>query len=196
MESYVLDTSLFTNPDVYAQFADEPHGAITAFVALAPRAHARFYMPISVYEELGRMRDLAEVAADFETVVYIRSPRRFGMQLPSEILYEFIEEVRERINRGLRIAEEHMRLAGRSVDAGDAERLMHHLRERYREALRKGIVDSREDADVLLLAYEVDGVVVSADEGLLRWADRLGVKIIDPRHFRRILENRIEHFAP
>ena len=67
-------------------------------------------------------------------------------------------------------------------------RVITRLRERYREALRRGIIDSREDMDVLLLAYELDGELVSADEGLRTWADKLGVKILMPQHLKRILE--------
>ncbi|NIR27783.1 MAG: hypothetical protein GWN84_00260 [Gammaproteobacteria bacterium] len=48
----------------------------------------------------------------------------------------------------------------------------------------------------LLLSYELDGVLVSADEGLHHWADRLGVKIIDPRHLRSILETLVMHGNP
>jgi hypothetical protein len=66
------------------------------------------------------------------------------------------------------------------------------LRERYREAMRRGLIDSKEDADLFLLAYELDGTLVSADEGLKKWADRAGVKLINARNLRRILEGLVE----
>ncbi|RMD80725.1 MAG: RNA ligase partner protein [Gammaproteobacteria bacterium] len=190
MERYVLDTSVFTNPDVYAAFGGDVPGAVAAFAALARGAaeRAAFYMPRSVYEELTRMRDLQEVAADFEMAVRIRSPRRHELRIPAEFLYEFIEEVRKRIDRGLRIAEEHAKLAGGDAQAQEVGRVINRLRARYREALRQGIIDSREDTDVLLLAYELDGVLVSADEGLCTWADKVGVRLLEPRHLRHVLE--------
>ena len=83
---------------------EDHQAAIQAFVGLARRVKPQFYMPTSVYEELGKVKDLAAVAADFESVVRIRSPRKFKLMIPGEILYEFIEEVRTRIDRGLRIA--------------------------------------------------------------------------------------------
>jgi RNA ligase partner protein len=188
--NFVLDTSLFTNPDVFAQFAADTQGAIKAFLTLGSVALAHFYMPTSVYEELSRMKDLRDLVADFEAVVMIRSPRRFSLQIPSEILYEMIEEVRHRIDRGLRIAEELTKLAGQQGQTPqDMARLINRLRERYREALRQGILDSKEDVDVLLLAYELDGVLVSGDEGLRKWADKVGIKIINARNLRRILES-------
>ena len=189
MNSYILDTSIFTNPDIYAQFSSDAESALERFLDLAQRCNADFYMPGSVYEEMGKMRDLSALAARFESVVRIRSPRRFSLMVPSEILSEFIEEVRYRVDRGLRIAEESTKQASQLLDKVDLDKLINRLRERYREALRQGILDSKEDADVLLLAYELDGVLVSADEGLRKWADKVGLKVIDPRHLRQIVEH-------
>ena len=193
MERFILDTSIFTNPDVFTQFGEEFQGAMTVFSSLAFRARAEFYMPTAVYHELQKMRDLGETAADFERAVKIRSPRRLNLSIPSELLYEFIDEVRRRIDRGLRIAEEWTR---RAV-SGDGNMGIHitKLRERYREAMRRGLIDSREDADLFLLAYELDGILVTADEGLKTWADKAGVGLINARHLRRILEGLIENDA-
>lgn len=187
MERFVLDTSLFTNPDIYAQFGDDATVALTRFLEAARGARAEYYMPRSVYEELCLIKDLDAVAPEFEAVVHIRSPRKHNLQIPATIVYEFIDEVRKRIDRGLRIAEEHAKM-GRDGPLHDTGRVIGRLRERYREALRRGIIDSREDMDVLLLAYELDGTVVSADEGLRTWADKIGVKILMPQHLRHILD--------
>lgn len=191
MERYILDTSLFTNPDVVQQFGADFPAAITVFSSLAFRSRAEFYMPTAVYGELQKMRDLGVNAADFERAVKIRSPRRLSLSIPSELLYEFIEEVRMRIDRGLRIAEEWTKRAG---TGGDGNMGIHiaKLRERYREAMRRGLIDSKEDADLFLLAYELDGTLVSADEGLKKWADKAGVKLVNARHLRQILEGLIE----
>ncbi|MFP4560076.1 MAG: RNA ligase partner protein [Thiohalorhabdus sp.] len=188
MKRFVLDTSVFTNPDIYAQFAAEPHTALHEFLALARRSGAEFFMPGSVYEELGHLRDLDELASEFETVVRIRSPRKYEVMIPGALLHEFTEEVRNRIDRGLRIAEEHARM-GRGPEATEkVDTVITRLRDKYRDALRRGILDSKEDADVLLLALELDGILVSADEGLREWADRAGVELVQPRYFARILE--------
>lgn len=190
-EQYVLDTSVFSNPGIFIQFADDFAEAIATFTRLAARAKAQFYMPWSVYEELQKLKELGATAADFERVVHIRSPRRLDLRVPSELLYEFIEEVRMRIDRGLRIAEESTKRAviGGAADIGPS---IAKLRQRYREAMRRGIIDSKEDADVLLLAYELDATLVTADEGLKKWADKAGVGLINPQHLRRIMEGLIE----
>ena len=194
MEKFILDTSIFTNPNVFKQFGEESQTAIAVFAALACRAPAEFYMPTAVYEELHKMRDLGAAEADFERAVKIRSPRRLSLSIPSELLYEFIEEVRMRINRGLRIAEEWTRRAGRE---GESEQGMYitKLREQYREGMRRGLIDSKEDADLFLLAYELDGTLVSADEGLKKWADKAGVKLINALNLRKILEGLIKDKA-
>jgi hypothetical protein len=90
MNRFVLDTSIFTNPNVYRQFGDTTREAVRGFVKVAVRLNAEFYMPGSVYDELCKMKDLGEVAADFESVVRLRSPRKFDLDIPGELLYELI----------------------------------------------------------------------------------------------------------
>ena len=134
------------------------------------------------------MRDLEpELAGDLETEIWVRSPRRFTLTIPSEVLYEFIDEVRGRIDRGLRIAEEHTKRAGASTDM--PPELITHLRERFREAMRKGLVDSREDVDAVLLAMELDADLASADDGMRKLGNRMGVKLVTANYLRRVMEN-------
>ncbi len=192
LERFILDTSLFTNPNVFKQFDEDPQTAIATFAALAYHARAEFYMPTAVYEELRKMRELRAVEADFERAVKLRSPRRLNLAIPSELLYEFIEEVRLRIDRGLRIAEEWTRRAATEAETEPGVNIA-KLRQQYREAMRRGLIDSKEDADLFLLAYELDGTLVTADEGLRKWADKAGVKLINPLNLRKILEGLVEY---
>jgi RNA ligase partner protein len=91
----------------------------------------------------------------------------------------------------LRIAEEHVRNAGATTKEGVGE-IIRSLREKYRDALRQGILDSKEDVDVILLAYELDAILVSADEGIREWAKQLGIKLITPTYFKEILEEMVK----
>jgi hypothetical protein len=193
MNRFVLDTSIFTNPDVFRAFGPDAQEAIRTFARLARATGSEFFMPGSVYEELGKIKDLSEVAADFESIVRIRSPRKHMLTIPGTLLYELIEEVRYRIDRGLRIAEEAAKEATQTT--ADPGKLINKLRGRYREALRQGILDSKEDVDVLLLSFELEGSLVCADEGLRKWADKVGIEIIHPLNFRRILETLGERGA-
>ncbi|CAI8955582.1 RNA ligase partner protein [Methylocaldum szegediense] len=195
-ERFVLDTSVFTNPDIYAQFGTDSPNAILGFLELVRQTSVQCFMPRSVYDELRLMKNLGKLPPEFEASVRIRSPRKFTLQIPAQIVYELIEEVRKRIDRGQHIAEEYAKAARETGEIQDPGRVINRLRERYREALRQGIIDSREDMDVLLLAYELDGVLISADEGLRKWADKVGVKILMPENLRSVLETLIEHHLP
>jgi len=64
MRRFVLDTSIFTNPHVAAQFGEDSAEGLKTFLQLARQGPAEFYMPLSVYEEFRGMRDLEELAAD------------------------------------------------------------------------------------------------------------------------------------
>ena len=188
MRRFVLDTSVFTNPHVAVQFGEDPGDVLRTFLRLARRCPAEFYMPLSVYEEFRTMRELdAMLAGDLETEIWVRSPRRFSLNIPSDILYEFIHEVRSRIDRGLRIAEEHTKEAGASATM--RPELITQLRERYREAMRKGLVDSREDVDAVLLAMELDAELATADDGMRKMGNRMGVKLVTAAYLRRVMEN-------
>jgi len=182
-----LDTSVFTNPQLYKKFSEDILDAAEDLLYLMEHSGAEFYMPLSVYEELQNMVRLEKLIPKFEMVIRLRNPRRYNLTIPAEFLYEFIADLRNRVNKGLRIAEEHVRNAqGKQKEAvGDVIR---SLREKYREALRQGILDSKEDVEVVLLAYELDAILVSADEGIRNWAKKLGIKLISPEYFKELLE--------
>ncbi|ACD82067.1 RNA ligase partner protein [Candidatus Methylacidiphilum infernorum] len=193
MRKFVLDTSIFTNPDVSQQFGDDDSSVFSGFLSLASKAEALFYMPLSAYKELKLIKGTAFFSSDFEFIVHIRSPRKFNLLIPGSVLYDFIDEIRKRIDHGLRIAEEHLKLAG--PDGGTPipfDQLVNRLRNRYREALRQGILDSREDVDVILLAYELEAVLVTADEGMKKWADKMGIEILNASYLKDCLKNLIK----
>ena len=61
--------------------------------------------------------------------------------------------------------------------------IIRKVREKYRAALRYGILDSAPDIDVLLLAKELDAAVVSQDLGIQRWAEQFGLRFMESRSF-------------
>ena len=204
--TFVLDTSVFTNPQLYKKFSDDILDATEDLLYLMEHSGAEFYMPLSVYDELLNMVKLDRLIPKFELVVRLRDPKKYNLMVPAGFFYDFIADLRSRINKGLRVAEEHVRNAlnqgirvAQEPDRNAQQReregignLIRSLREKYREALRQGILDSKEDVDVILLAYELDGVLVSADEGIRRWARQLGVKLITPEYFKELLEELVQ----
>ncbi|MEO0238753.1 MAG: RNA ligase partner protein [candidate division WOR-3 bacterium] len=191
MEKIVIDTSVFTNPDVYSLFGKSAKDAFRNFLELAKsfKNEFEFYMPPSVFEELNLILGEDSIPPEADLTIKLKSPKRFNIEVPGFLLYELIEEVRNRINKGLRVAEEAVQVAEKQ----SKEKIINRLRNKYREALRSGIIDSTEDVDLILLAMELGAAIVSADEGVRKWAEKLGVRYINPKALISVLlSNRKE----
>ena len=52
-------------------------------------------------------------------------------------------------------------------------------------------MDSKEDFELILLARELDATIVSADVGILTWAQKMGIRWIDASTFRDVLEGLV-----
>ncbi|GIW72708.1 MAG: hypothetical protein KatS3mg102_2250 [Planctomycetota bacterium] len=184
----VLDTSIFTNPDIRGALGESPTGALLAFLELARRLPGvEFYMPPSIWQELLHFLDPARVPPEVELVLQRKAPAKYELSVPAFLLYELIDDVRRRVDKGLRVAEE----SARRGLAGTIEReseIIQALRKKYREALREGIIDSTEDVELILLAKEMDAIVCSADRGVLLWAEKLGLRWLEPRQLPRLLK--------
>ena len=96
--------------------------------------------------------------------------------------------MRHRIDKGLRVAEQ----AVRNVIADKEPETITNLRKKYRSALREGIIDSKEDVDLILLAKEMDGILVTADTGIMTWADKMGIRFVESRNLRGIINSLIK----
>jgi len=188
-DTVVLDTSLFVNPEVRNDFGGSPTEAIKGFLLLAEQIPSlEFYMPSSIFEELMNFVDRRKVPGKLMAIINQKSPGKHDMKVPAVLLYELIEDIRDRINKGLRVAEK----AVRSVGTVDERELIKGMRKSYREALREGIIDSREDVDLILLAKELDAMLVTVDHGAIKWADKLGIRWLVPDKFRDYLLSFIE----
>ncbi len=185
----VLDTSLFVNPDVRKSLGDTPTEAFEAFLFLAAQIHIlEFYMPPSVFSELLFFIEKDKISGDLLLILHQKPPKKHELKCPAFLLYELIDDIRERVNKGLRLAEK----AVRSVESKSPEETIQDLRRKYREALREGIIDSKEDVDLLLLAMELDALLITADQGLIKWAEKLGIKWLFPEKFKDYLMQAIK----
>ncbi|MDI6889334.1 MAG: RNA ligase partner protein [Thermodesulfovibrionales bacterium] len=185
----VLDTSLFVNPDVRKSLGDTPTEALEAFLFLAAQIHIlEFYMPPSIFEELLYFVEKDKIPEDLLVILHQKPPKKHELKCPAFLLYELIEDIRERVNKGLRIAEK----AVRSVEKRSPDEIIQDLRRKYRDALREGIIDSKEDVDLLLLAMELDALLITADQGLIKWAEKLGIKWLFPEKFKDYLQGAIK----
>ncbi|MBW9220569.1 RNA ligase partner protein, partial [Methanothermococcus sp. SCGC AD-155-N22] len=174
---------------------------------------SRIYLDISchipypsVYNELigflKREGCPEEIIIKVDTWLVKKTPNRYEIKLPAEILYEYIRDLRERINKGMRLSESAMYETAEEMynltTKGEGEKrelinsvlskTVNTFRNKYRNALRTGTLDSAPDLDVLLLAKELDAAVVASDEGIEKWAQRLGLRFVKAKDFPFILK--------
>ncbi|WP_198361972.1 RNA ligase partner protein [Thermococcus gorgonarius] len=189
---FVLDTSIFVNPDIRSSFGSDPTSAMKAFLEYAERLFGRveFYMPPGIYREVMNFVDVEEVSPDIELYIIKKPPDVHNIKIPAFVVYELIDDIRRRIDKGLRVAEKAVRESVLETD--NVDKIIQKLRRNYRKALREGIVDSKEDFELILLAKELDAAIVSADVGILTWAQKMGIKWVDAARFKDVLEELVE----
>ncbi len=181
----VLDTNIFINPDSRYIFGKTAEEAINKFVEqLEKREGINCFMPPSIYEELLKFIDLKKISEKF-ILINRKPPSKYETPIPAILLYEFIEEIRLRMNKGLRIAEKYSRKRAAGIPEDE---IIKTLRNEYRIALREGIIDSKEDFDLILLAKELNACLATIDKGLIKWAQKLGITCIDSRELKSLLE--------
>ncbi|MGD0884186.1 MAG: RNA ligase partner protein [Thermodesulfovibrionales bacterium] len=189
LQRVVLDTSLFVNPDVRTSLGNTPTEALETFLSMAAQIHVlEFYMPPSIFAELLHFVEREKIPGDLLVILHQKPPKKHELKCPAILLYELIEDMRERVNKGLRVAEN----AVRSAEKKKTDEIIQDLRRKYREALREGIIDSREDVDLLLLAMELDALLITADQGLITWAEKFGIQWLFPEKFKDYLTGAIK----
>jgi len=202
-QRFVVDTSAFLTEEIRRDDEDL-EAALERFVTLIADAKLQLgiscYMPPSIQEELLRMledRDIdPTLKSRLNTWIIRKNPAHYEVMIPAEVVYEFVQEMSERVDRGLRVSERAVRNA---EEAGAADLDEHEyktptdevisdLRDNYRRALRQGILDSREDFDLLVLARELEAGVVTEDTGIINWAEEFGLRYLRGREFPPLLE--------
>ncbi len=209
-QRFVLDTSLFITEEIRAddESLEDAVGHLLDLIATARlELNISCYVPPSIHDELATMlreRDVdEEVFSRLDTWVVRKSPDRYGVTIPANVVYNFIDEMSDRVDRGLRVSEKAIReveqldpdeltagsdAEGRNEYMTDADRILSDLRDKYRRALRQGVLDSREDFDLLILARELDAGVVTEDRGIISWADEFGLRYVRGGQFPTLLE--------
>jgi len=202
-ETLILDTSLFVNPASAGRFGSSPTAAFRRFLELLEKTKSlEFLMPVSVYQELLHFVEERQIPHSLLILVKRQSPRKHEVKVPGIFIYELVREIRDRTDRGLRLAERHVREALQmpsvpAIPEGERNRvrpdveIIGRLRDSYRRIMREGLLDSKADADLLLLAYETKGTLVSADQGVLTWAENLGIRILAYEHLLPLLEKHV-----
>lgn len=201
-QRFVIDTTTFITEEI-REGEENVEEAVERLLDLIAEAklklHISCYIPPSVYDELAQMLEdrgvSDEVLSKLNTWLIKKNPDRFTVMIPAEIVYEFIEEMSNRVNRGLRVSEKAVRKAEESKDSNngtemsEVDKVISDLRSEYRSTLRRGILDSREDFDLLILARELEAGVVTEDTGIIRWAEDFGLRYLKGRDFPSLLSS-------
>jgi RNA ligase partner protein len=202
-QRFVLDTSLFITEEI-REGDEDLETAVLRLLELVAEAKLSLgvscYMPPSIRAELTTILEDRgvdeEVYSKLNTWIIAKHPDRYGVQMPAEVVYEFVDEMSTRVDRGLRVAEEAVREAGAIEEEPldeheyktDVDEVVSELRDKYRRALRQGILDSREDFDLLVLAAELDAGIVTEDQGIIGWAESFGLRYLRGSNFPTLLE--------
>ncbi|MCF7869927.1 MAG: RNA ligase partner protein [Candidatus Omnitrophica bacterium] len=185
----VLDTSIFVNPDSRQFFGKSPREALVGFIKIIKtKNNLSCYIPPSVYQEL--IKFTKELPADKDILIKKKSPASYQDSIPALLFYEFIDETRARINKGLRITEKYTRQGLKKEDNREAaQELIQSARQEYRIALREGILDSKEDFDLILVAKELEAYLATSDKGLIKWAQKLGIICLSAEELKSLIFN-------
>ena len=205
-QRFVLDTTAITDTGMRLQEGFESL-CDSAMAILDLIAQARLKLDIScyipyptVYGELvsflRRYNCGDEVFVKLDTWLVKKTPNRYEVAIPAAIFYEYVLTMRQKINRGRRVAEEFIwessAVASKIEDKEELQKevgqLVSKFRDKYRATLRQGILDSTPDLDVLLLAKELDAGVVSSDAGIRKWSERMGLRFVEASKFPRMLK--------
>jgi Predicted DNA-binding protein containing PIN domain len=209
MEKYVLDTNIFFNMSAginLGQKTEEVVINLTEIIKkLKEKNKADFFVPPTIIDEFLSFFENKNqpFLKEFISLLTIKSPKIDKINFPSRIFYLLIEDIRSRHFRGLNIAEEEIKNAAKKfllineklsekefqIKLGETIR---KFRERFRQATRFGFLDSVADLDLIVLANEIDGYLVSTDEGVIKWAKTFGTKIMPAEVWVRRMKHLLE----
>jgi RNA ligase partner protein len=210
-QRFVLDTTAFTDRKLIEQIGGgNIHLNVTRLTELISIGRLRLniscYMPQSTFDELKKfllenkcsIRDIDQV----EAWIVRKSPERYSVLLSSQVIYEYVSDVRDRLDQGMSIVKKAIHEAIKqkknlSEDNKTAiekleNELVRNFQDKYRQKMRRGVLDSLPDIDTLILAKELSAGVVSADVGIKAWTERMGIRFIEANFFPQIILTYLE----
>jgi len=202
-QRFVLDTTAITDAGMrekesYASLCDSANEILDLIALARLKLEISCYIPYpSVYSELTSFLKRNEcderVFVKLDTWLVKKTPNRYEVKIPAAIFYEYIISVRQKMNRGRRLAEDFILESSAIAKASekleeDIGNLISKFRDKFRTVMRQGLLDSAPDLDVLLLAKELEAGVVSSDIGIKKWSEKLGLRFVEASKFPRMLK--------
>jgi len=211
-QRFVLDTTALTSQEIREgrDLCTTMDEVLNLIAEARTKLNISCHVPFpTVYNELmefiKRYKCKEDIKVQIDTWLVKKTPNRFEVKIPSAVFYEYVQDMRERMNRGMKIGEtaiwlssaESISLMKESKEKDAIKRavgkIIRDFRAKYRNALRYGTLDSAPDLDVLLLAKELEAGVVASDEGIKKWAERLGLRYVEGASFPKMLKEYLEH---
>jgi hypothetical protein len=212
-QRFVLDTTAFTTINISGKsdFCRETEKILDLIATARTKLNISCHIPYpTVYDELKQFLDSKKcgerLLIEVDTWLVKKTPNRIDVKIAAEIFYEYVKDMRERMNRGMKVAEGSIWLAAaearlmtkkkkkkEEIERESTGFIINDYRAKYRNALRYGTLDSAPDLDVLLLAKEMDAGVVARDEGIKKWAERLGLRYVEGETFPKMIEEYLKH---
>lgn len=206
--NYILDTNLFFNLQAETSLGTNPKLIFESLTDYARKlrvaGQAQFYMPPAIVDELMTfVKGDEDYIRSYLAEITVKAPEKAGMSFGAGVFYDIVEDIRHRSYRGLQVAEEELARAvqemlprGAEMSKIDYQKAIgthiSKLRDRYRTATRVKFLDSVADLDIIALAKELDGTVVSADEGVIQWARKFGVREVFPEVWKKQLDSLLQ----
>ncbi len=211
-QRFVLDTTAITDTGLrlregYENICESAQEVLDLIAIARLKFDISCYIPYpTVYGELvsflRRYNCSEDVFVKLDTWLVKKTPNRYEVKIPAAIFYEYVLTMRQKINRGRKLAEEFIWessavtssiISGNENEKKEAvEReigsLIGKFRDKYKTTMRQGILDSSPDLDVLLLAKELEAGVVSSDAGIRKWSERMGLRFVEASKFPRMLK--------
>jgi len=210
-QRFVLDTTAFTDAKLISHLGGSINEAVNRLSELISIGRLRLniscYMPPSTFKELKEflleskcsIRDVDQV----EAWVVRKAPDRYSVLLSSQVIYDYVSDVRDRLDQGMTIVRRAIKEALKQTEKNLYEKnaqsikdiessLSRTYEDKYRQKMRRGVLDSLPDIDTLILAKELGAGVVSADIGIKAWTERMGIRYVEAHFFPQIILTYLE----
>ncbi|MFW9924040.1 MAG: RNA ligase partner protein [Candidatus Thorarchaeota archaeon] len=210
-QRFVLDTTAFSDAKLINRLGGNIAESVNRLAELVSIGRLRLniscYMPPSTFNELKSfllennctIRDIDQV----EAWVVRKSPDRHSVLLSSQVIYEYVSDVRDRLDQGMdivsRAIKESIKRSEKNMLSKDGQNLAdleielaRTYQDKYRQKMRRGVLDSLPDIDTLILAKELGAGVVSADKGIKAWTERMGIRFVEAEFFPQIILTYLE----
>jgi len=190
MNTYVLDTNILFNMEAQLGLGNSTKEILENLVKILPIAQKQqevVVVPPAIVQEMESFFDNQDgsVLKAFLGFVTVRSPSVCDISISGAIFNTLIDDYRSRAYRGMKVSEEEITKTAEMFMGKEVlpqkefqitiGKIVTSLRDRYRNATRTGTIDSQADFDLIMIAKESQGALVTTDEGVKLWARKIGV---------------------